>query len=287
MAEPTFVNMSVPFRDDPGHFVAVKVWGQLDTAVRTFVGCHGWLDNANTYDLVARDLLKQLPGSAFVSIDFSGHGRSSHAVGAHKYNGATGYLSDVLAVVDYFKIESFIAIGHSMGGGVLTAFCGIFPERVSKFICIENIGQPDHPPDRIPSMMREYFDRLRRRQQKTSVKPMYPTIDLAVRARANAALAIPESAAHLLVERGLEPIFNPVSARSSTRGGRVPVLYVIGEQGYFDLDAPAAKRRLAAVRKKRVVVVPGGHHPHLEPEAAPKVVNAIVEFVREPMVAKL
>lgn len=53
--------------------IAAKEWGPDDG--KLFLGLHGWLDNANTFDR----LVPLLPADIkFIAIDLPGHGRSSH-----------------------------------------------------------------------------------------------------------------------------------------------------------------------------------------------------------------
>jgi pimeloyl-ACP methyl ester carboxylesterase len=71
---------------------------------------------------------------AFVTFDFTGHGLSYHSPDGYKYGTLIGYVSDLLLVVDTLKIPRFIAVGHSMGGGVMLIFAATFPHRyVSQF----------------------------------------------------------------------------------------------------------------------------------------------------------
>ena len=53
--------------------IAAKAWGPEDG--KPFLGLHGWLDNANTFDTLAPLLPENI---RFIAIDFPGHGKSSH-----------------------------------------------------------------------------------------------------------------------------------------------------------------------------------------------------------------
>ncbi|KAI9219167.1 Alpha/Beta hydrolase protein [Blastocladiella britannica] len=303
----TATDFFVPLKGTPGPaHIAVKVWGNVNDYQTAIVAGHGWLDNANTYDLIAPAILEAIPGSVIFSIDFCGHGRSSHAPSVDRYTGPTGYLSDVIAVVDYFKIDRFVAIGHSMGGGVFTAYCAAFPEKVTHFVCIENLGQPYYPAKGVAGRLRRFFDHIERRAQRgpsAATTPMYPTIAAAVAARASADLPVPERAAQILTERGLVPVYNSTHHRTEYTWKNdpsltlqwpwtatmefvvallsqieAPVLYVFATGGYFDQDNEAVKARLAVVRRKEIMIVDGGHHPHLE-DAAPQIAERVVSFL--------
>ncbi|KAJ7388931.1 Serine hydrolase-like protein 2 [Desmophyllum pertusum] len=57
----------------PWGVIAAKAWGPENG--KPFLGLHGWLDNANTFDKLAHLLPENI---RFVAIDFPGHGQSSH-----------------------------------------------------------------------------------------------------------------------------------------------------------------------------------------------------------------
>lgn len=72
--------------------IAIKKWPRLiQTFERTevlppnhlnlkkpFVCCHGWLDNANSFDTMIPLIQERYPLSEFYCIDFPGHGLSDH-----------------------------------------------------------------------------------------------------------------------------------------------------------------------------------------------------------------
>ncbi|KAL7747094.1 hypothetical protein RI367_007590 [Sorochytrium milnesiophthora] len=270
------------------------------TAKYSIVGCHGWLDNANTFDMVAGPLCKN-PDVAFYSIDLSGHGLSSHLAGHHKpYFHTPTYIGEVYEVLQYFGLDKVVLIGHSMGGGILVMFAAVFPERVSHLVLIENIGYETPPVDKLPVRLRAYFDqRFKGPDAPVKRKPTYSSIQAAIDARSNAKLALPLSAARTLTARGLEAVYNQSTGQieytwrtdealtfpqtgttteeavlSFLRHIQCDVLLVFGEGGYFDLQRPQTSTRLQALAKKRIITVQGGHHPHLE-DGAKDIVDGI------------
>ncbi|KAJ3375646.1 hypothetical protein GGF31_002849 [Allomyces arbusculus] len=308
MSDILVADIFVPVAPGSSDTVAAKVWGNIQEFDQAFVACHGWLDNAATYNFIAPLIIRNHPGKAiFVAIDFSGHGLSSHS--QERYFGPTGYLSDVKVIVDHFALETFVAVGHSMGGVILTNFCTIFPERVTHFISIEIVGQADAPPSRFPVQLRAHYDTRDRRLASGSSKPRYPSLEAAAIARSQAKLSVPLEGARELAERGVEPVFTRTEsgarvieytwrtdmaltlpwlgettkevAMTMLRGIQCPVLFVFGKDGYIDLTAPKIQDRLAAVNTKEVLEVKGGHHPHLDRDSAPVIVDNILRFVRE------
>ena len=63
----------------PGFTIAYKCFG--DPSLPPMLALHGWLDNANSFDLLAPYLEKHFH---LIAIDFPGHGHSSHLpIGCH------------------------------------------------------------------------------------------------------------------------------------------------------------------------------------------------------------
>lgn len=73
-----------------------------------------------------------------VALDLRGHGRSeTPRNGDYSFSGMTG---DVEATVDALKLERFILVGHSLGGGVALAYAGAHPERVVGLLLVDPVG---------------------------------------------------------------------------------------------------------------------------------------------------
>ena len=47
---------------------------------------------------------------------------------------------DVAAVVDTLKLDRFVLVGHSMGGGVALTYAGAHPDRVAGLVLVDPIG---------------------------------------------------------------------------------------------------------------------------------------------------
>jgi len=98
---------------------------------------HGGLDHARNWDWVAQALCEHYHVYA---LDLRGHGNSAWAPGA-MYSVAEHVLdlSALLDIIDDFPTR---LIGHSLGGGIVLHYAGIYPDRVRKAVCIEGIGFP-------------------------------------------------------------------------------------------------------------------------------------------------
>ncbi|KAM6292723.1 serine hydrolase-like protein 2 [Porphyrio hochstetteri] len=138
-----------------GH-VAAKAWGPSEG--HPVLCLHGWLDNANTFDklipLLPRGrsfssgwfLLQgctsdslSLSDRYYVTMDFSGHGLSSHRPAGSIYH-LLDYVTDVRRVVAALQWRQFTLMGHSMGGSVAGMFCLLYPEMVDRLILLESLG---------------------------------------------------------------------------------------------------------------------------------------------------
>ena len=120
----------------PWGVIAAKAWGPENG--KPFLGLHGWLDNANTFDKIARLLPENI---RFVAMDFPGHGLSSHRWPGMPYLHFE-YVADVKKVVFQLGWEKFSIISHSMGAFVASLYAGTFPNEVENLVLIEYGGYP-------------------------------------------------------------------------------------------------------------------------------------------------
>ena len=120
----------------PWGVIAAKAWGPEDG--KPFLGLHGWLDNANSFDSIARLLPENI---RFVVMDFPGHGLSSHRWPGMPYLHFE-YVADVKKVVSQLGWEKFSIISHSMGAFVASLYAGTFPNEVENLVLIEYGGYP-------------------------------------------------------------------------------------------------------------------------------------------------
>jgi pimeloyl-ACP methyl ester carboxylesterase len=73
-----------------------------------------------------------------VALDFRGHGRSDPAKdGDYSIAGMAG---DIAAVTDSLRLDRFVLVGHSMGGGVALSYAGTHPGRVAGLLLVDPIG---------------------------------------------------------------------------------------------------------------------------------------------------
>jgi pimeloyl-ACP methyl ester carboxylesterase len=82
-----------------------------------------------------------------ILLDLRGFGRSQGR--ADRFS---TYETDLLHVLDALQIDSFLAIGHSLGGAVLGSFCQTFPGRVQAAVFSCSYGSVQ-----LPSPLNELF----------------------------------------------------------------------------------------------------------------------------------
>jgi len=67
-----------------------------------------------------------------------GHGRSEPPKDGDYM--IASMASDIAAVVDSLKLDRFVLVGHSMGGGVALTYAGAHPKRVAGLVLLDPIG---------------------------------------------------------------------------------------------------------------------------------------------------
>lgn len=111
----------------------MKAWG--NPSYQPILVTHSLMDNAASFD----KLIPLLPQSYYyISIDFPSHGKSSHFppfFPVHFYN----FIVVCKIVLDYFKREKYILLGHGYGAGIAKYFARFYPQYVEKLIGIDTI----------------------------------------------------------------------------------------------------------------------------------------------------
>jgi pimeloyl-ACP methyl ester carboxylesterase len=168
-------------------------WGNETRPLAILV--HGGRDHARNWDWVALDLRRHFH---VVAPDLRGHGDSDWAIGG-SYS-MIDYVLDLAQLMSAIGTEPTTFIGHSLGGGVVLQYAGVFPERVRAVVAIEGLGPPPSMIQEIaaPQRMRNWIEvmqGLARRKVRE-----YATLDDALRRmrEANPHLSV-DQARHLTI----------------------------------------------------------------------------------------
>lgn len=260
-------------------------WGE--PGMPRVLALHGWLDNAASFVPLA----PLLPGLDLVAPDLPGHGRSTHLPPGTDYT-YIGALQEILDIADALGWERFSILGHSRGAGLGSLLAAACPERVERLVAIEALGALAEPPEALVPRMRKALHASRQVRHKRL--RVFPDLDACVQARMQAG-GLDEAPARLLVERGTRAVEGgyvwssdprltvPAPARMTAeqvdalvRGIECPVRVIYASPPQPYLPEPERSRRAALLPRGDLVVIPGGHHLHMERPT--KVAAAIGDF---------
>lgn len=253
---------------------------------------HGWLDNAASFVPLAQ----HLHGIDLVAIDQPGHGRSAHLPPGTDYS-FVGAINAILDVADALGWERFALLGHSMGAGIGSLIAAACPERIDRLVAIEALGALTEAPEHTVARMRDAV--AAHREMAGKQLRVFPDIETAVRARMHAGRVpgsgLEEALVRLLVERGVAAVEGGFAWSSDPRltlptmtrmteaqvenlvaGIRCPTKAIFAEPAQPYLPDDLRRRRAALLPRGELVVVPGGHHLHMNQSAA--VAAAIGDF---------
>lgn len=181
-----------------------------------------------------------------VALDLRGHGRSDPPKdGDYTIAAMAG---DIAAVVDTLKLDRFVLVGHSMGGGAALAYAGAHPDRVAGLVLVDPIGDGKQIP---PAEAKAYLAGFESNYDSTS-RGYWTSIagpDSAIRTRLLADLkATPREGVVSVLRDVLQ--FDPHPAFARYQG---PALSIVTPQN----DMPMSLHRLGKGLSHRIVAGTG------------------------------
>ena len=254
--------------------ITLSAIGYGDPSKPMILALHGWLDNAVSFQPIA----EYLTNYYIIAVDITGHGLSSHRThGAHYH--LIDFAYDLHELVESQGWQSFILMGHSMGGIISTIYASCFPEHVSKLISIESFGPMTKDTKSSPTQLRESILSRLKAQQSNAKHPS--SIERTVEARAKVGDIKLESA-RLLITRNIREengqLFFTTDRRLRTssslrmtepqaeafvRNIQCPTLVITGSQGYESMRN-LVQKRLHWVDDLTVAECEGHHHLHMD-----------------------
>ena len=257
----------------PGLTLAAREWGNRNG--RPVIFLHGWLDNAGSFDR----LVPLLENCHSLAVDSAGHGLSTNRSADSTYN-IWQEVGDIVHIADQMGWEQFILAGHSRGANVATLIAGTFPERVNKLVLIEGgvatIGNTEDAPENLAQSFR---DRVKLAQRSGRI---FADRDEAIAGRRDGWAMLSEEAAEILAARSLrqvkegfqwqfdqrlkgksEFLLTHDQLRAFVSRVSVPVLLFHAQDSPIQ-SMPFFEDIISGFTHLEKVVVPGGHHLHLE-----------------------
>lgn len=267
--------------------ITLRAIGYGDPSKPMILALHGWLDNALSFQPIADYLTHYY----IIALDITGHGLSSHrSHGAHYH--LIDFAYDLHELVESQGWQSFILMGHSMGGIISTIYASCFPEHISKLISIESFGPMTKDTQSSPIQLRESILSRLKAQQSDAKHPS--SIERTIQARAKVGDIKLESA-RLLITRNIRKedgqLFFTTDRRLRTssslrmtepqaeafvRNIQCPTLVITGSQGYESMRA-LVEKRLLWVNDLTVAECEGHHHLHMDNPQP--VATKIIEFL--------
>lgn len=265
--------------------VAGLAWG--DPSQPSVLALHGWLDNANSFAVLA----PLLGGRRVVALDLTGHGHSDNRSADATYN-IWDDLPQILGVVDRLGWNEFDLLGHSRGGIIATLFAAAQPQRVRTLTLLDALMPEPLAPEEVPAQLGRFLsERLPLMQRE----PRH-FADLAQAIAARSSKGLHDEAARLLTERSVRQTDRGVEWTGDARlrgasalkltGGQIqavlaaitaPVLLLMAKDGHArhpELMSWAS----AGIARLESETMEGGHHFHME-QNAPLLARRILKFL--------
>ncbi len=253
---------------------------------------HGWMDNAATFASLA-PLLDQF---YVVALELPGHGKSEHRPYGSSYFHAD-YALDIVHAANDLQLDSFVLMGHSMGGGVATLVAAAVPERVEHLILLDGLGPYTGSASSTSSQLGKA---IAHSVLPVSAPRRYRSFDALLARRSAASSEIDPGALALIVRRNAEQLEDTnetywqwatdprLKLASPTRltneavmhvlsDIKAPVLNLLASTGIMSQHLDIAGRK-AQLKNAKTITIDGHHHFHLDGGAA-QTAELITDFV--------
>ena len=268
-----FQEVSFPL-DHLGLTLAAKDWHSHNHK-ETIIMLHGWLDNANSFDL----LVPHLKDYRCICLDLPGHGNSQHLSIQGSYDFLHG-CEVLLGVLDHLQLKKYHLLGHSLGACIISMVAGFLesPPLASVFL-VEGLGPFSKTEDELPE---QFLKHVKEKKKAPSAwRSKYPTKEPMIQHR-QVVNKIPAHGAKCLIERGVEKKGEDYRWKSDPRlllpsrfymteaqvlkfleNNQAPTCYLSGNKGMFK-DSEILETRKKKISHLQNYELEGHHHLHLE-----------------------
>lgn len=268
--------------DIHGQKIAGKRWG-VEGGKRV-IALHGWLDNANSFDLIA----PALPELDLLVLDLAGHGFSDHRPRHTPYIGVLN-VQEIIGVADLLNWEDFSLIGHSMGAEVSTHIVGLYPERIQRFLAIDGFAASTSVAKSLQDIRKSIDENLHR--VSGTMRLFDSREEMAARVAESTGQTL--ESALVLVARGAREVTGGFSWRSDHRVRWSDALsptnelldhmvasfkgqiLVVGASNGSDWYKPTIERLDREFERLSYMTLEGSHHLHMDTDRKP-----LVEVIR-------
>ena len=275
---------------------------------------HGWLDNSNSFKILAPKLAEI--GYESTAIDLLGHGHSDHApiTSNSHFSQMCVHIKEVVdSIIENNNNEKISIVGHSMGGAVALMMAAAYPELINKLVMIESVGMVTKPAEDVVKTLRKGIKDIEKFD--TTREPRKVSMETAVQARVNAVKSYPgeqwitKDAAYELVKRGTIThdknenddssstvsfrydrrlmhtslvYFTPEQLNTFFDNLETQVLVILADHGWPFSRTQYEKNRHILEKKKLLTQIrlPGSHHLHLDKDTADATADAVSAFLK-------
>ncbi|XP_034935953.1 probable serine hydrolase [Chelonus insularis] len=173
-----------------------KYWGSSN--VEPILALHGWQDNACSFDPLAQNLPDNV---SLLAMDFPGHGFSSWIPDGIMYNTLL-YVQAVHRVKEYYGMNKFGLMGHSLGGMVSFMYTSLFPNNIKFVIAFDYFKYPSLNAAKHLPLFAKDWNNFFKYEKLSTPTPSYTeeeAINRWIKATRN---SIDESLCKILMQRG-------------------------------------------------------------------------------------
>lgn len=264
-------------------------WGPADG--HRVLALHGWLDNALSF----QELARHLPDCRIVSLDLTGHGLSDDRSPDATYQ-IWDDIPQVIGVLDELGWERCTLLAHSRGASIAAILAGSVPERFERLIALDwFLPRPTDESDAAKQFRNFLTDRERRMKRPPRI---FNSIEEYVQRRIQTGTE-PNSARQLAARalvardggyelRGDGRLFGASALKLSSgqvdaflAALKMPVILFRFETGHGRNDwvVDLTERAGRLVDDFTVTTIEGHHHCHMEPAQAAQIATQINRFM--------